>query len=135
MPMDLPPRERSLRGQKLLRAGLIGPGDEGVVQDPEAIAIMFDTIRRGAITDGMRPGTTIEWDFADAAPWHLVLDNGGSRAVPGRAAHADLTLRCAFSDWADVMAGRQDPRRLMLTRRLRPKGSPRVLLALPKVFG
>jgi ribonucleotide reductase beta subunit family protein with ferritin-like domain len=135
MPMDLPARERSLRGQKLLRAGLIGPGDEGVVQDPEAIAIMFDTIRRGAITDGMRPGTTIEWDFADAAPWHLVLDNGGSRAVPGRAAHADLTLRCAFTDWADVMAGRQDPRRLMLKRRLRPKGSPRVLLALPKVFG
>jgi hypothetical protein len=32
------------------------------------------------------------------------------------------------------MAGRQDPRRLMLRRRLRPKGSARVLLALPKVF-
>ena len=96
---------------------------------------MFDTIRRGVIGDAVRPGTTIEWDFADAAPWHVVLDNGRSRAVPGRAAHADLTLRCAFADWADVMAGRQDPRRLMLKRRLRPKGSPRVLLALPKVFG
>jgi ribonucleotide reductase beta subunit family protein with ferritin-like domain len=135
MPMDLPPRERAVRGQKLLRAGLIGPGDEGVVQDPEAIEIMFDTIRRGAITDGVRPGTTIEWDFADAAPWHVVLDNGGSRAVPGRAAKADLTLRVRFDDWADVMAGRADPRALVLRRRLRPKGSPRVLLALPKVFG
>jgi ribonucleotide reductase beta subunit family protein with ferritin-like domain len=135
MPMDLPPRERALRGQKLLRAGLIGPGDDGVSRDPEAIEIMFDTIRRGAITDGVRPGTTIEWDFADSEPWHLVLDNGGSRALAGRAAHADLKLRCRFDDWADVMAGRQDPRRLMLRRRLRPKGSPRVLLALPKVFG
>ena len=67
MPMDLPPRERAVRGQKLLRAGLIGPGDDGVAQDPEAIEIMFDTIRRQAITDGLRPGTTIEWDFADAA--------------------------------------------------------------------
>jgi putative sterol carrier protein len=83
----------------------------------------------------MRPGTTIEWDFADAAPWHVVLDNGGSRAVAGRAAHADVTLRVRFDDWADVMAGRADPRALMLRRRLRPKGSPRVLLALPKVFG
>ena len=39
---------------------------------------MFDTIRRGAVTDAVRPGTTIEWDFADAAPWHVVLDNGSS---------------------------------------------------------
>jgi ribonucleotide reductase beta subunit family protein with ferritin-like domain len=136
MPMDLPPRERSLRGQKLLRAGLIGPGDEGVVQDPEAVAIMFDTIRRGAITDGVRPGTTIQWDFSDASPWHVVLGrNGDSQAVEGRAAHADLTLRCRFADWADVMAGRADPRALMLRRRLRPKGSPRVLMAMPRVFG
>ena len=135
MPMDLPPRERAVRGQKLLRAGLIGPGDEGVTRDPEAIEIMFDTIRRGAITDGVRSGTTIAWDFPDADPWHVVLDNGGSRAVPGRPAKADLTLRVRFDDWADVMAGRADPRALVLRRRLRPKGSPRVLLALPKVFG
>jgi len=135
MPMDLPPRERSVRGRKLLRAGLIGPGDEGVTADPEAIAIMFDTIRRGAVADGVRPGTTIQWEFADADPWHVVLDDGRSRAVPGRAAKADVTLHCAFADWADVMAGRADPRALMLRRRLRPKGSPRVLLALPKVFG
>jgi ribonucleotide reductase beta subunit family protein with ferritin-like domain len=136
MPMDLPPRERSLRGQKLLRAGLIGPGDDGVVQDPEAIEIMFDTIRRGAITDRVRPGTTIEWEFADSAPWHVVLGaNGDTRAVAGRASHADLTLHCRFADWADVMAGRADPRALMLRRRLRPRGSVRVLLAMPRVFG
>src|SRR6478735_3124148 len=124
MPMDLPPRERALRGQKMLHAGLIGPGDEGVAQDPEAIEIMFDTIRRQAITDGLRPGTTIEWDFADAQPWHVVLDNGGSRAVAGRAAKPDVTLRVRFDDWADVMAGRADARALVLRRRLRPKGSP-----------
>ena len=34
MPMDLPPRERAVRGQKLLRAGLIGPGDDGVDPGP-----------------------------------------------------------------------------------------------------
>ena len=52
-----------------------------------------------------------------------------------RGAAPILTLRVRFADWADVMAGRADPRALMLRRRLRPKGSPRVLLALPKVFG
>lgn len=134
MPMDLPPRERSRRGQKLLRAGLIGPAEDGVVQDPEAIEIMFDTLRRGANSDAVRPGTTIEWDFADAAPWHLVLDNGGSRAVPGHAPHADVRLRCRFADWADVMAGREDPRRLLARRRLRLKGRPRAMLALRHVF-
>ena len=42
------------------------------------------------------PGTTIEWDFADAAPWHVVLDNGGSRAVQGRArAGRPDAARCA----------------------------------------
>jgi putative sterol carrier protein len=134
MPMDLPARERALRGQKLLRAGLIGPAEEGVTRDPEATEIMFDTIRRAAIADRVRPGTTIEWDFADAEPWHIVLDNGGSRAVRGHAPHADLTLRCRFDDWADVMAGRADPRQLMLRRRLRPKGSARLLVTLPKVL-
>ncbi len=134
MPMDLPPRERSRRGQKLLRAGLIGPAEDGVVQDPEAIEIMFDTLRRGASSDAVRPGTTIEWDFADAAPWHLILDDGGSRAVPGHAPHADVRLRCRFADWADVMAGREDPRRLLARRRLRLKGRPRAMLALRHVF-
>jgi ribonucleotide reductase beta subunit family protein with ferritin-like domain len=136
MPMDLPARERAVRGQKLLRAGLIGPGDEGVTAEPEAVEIMFDTIRRGAMTDGVRPGTTIQWEFSDSAPWHVVLGaNGDSRAVAGRVADADLVLRCRFADWADVMAGRADPRALMLRRRLRPRGSLRVLFAMPRVFG
>jgi SCP-2 sterol transfer family len=136
MPMDVPPRERALRGQKLLRANLIGPGDGPVVQDPEAVAIMFDTIARQADASAVPAGTTIAWDFTDGAPWHVVLDAAaGSRAVAGPAPRADLRLRCRFADWADVSAGRADPRALMLRGRLRPRGSLRVLLALPRVFG
>jgi hypothetical protein len=136
MPMDVSPRERALRGQKLLRANLIGPGDGPVVQDPEAVAIMFDTIARQADATAVAPGTTVAWDFTDGAAWHLVLDAAaGSRAVAGRPSNPDLTLRCRFADWADVSAGRADPRALMLRGRLRPRGSVRVLLALPRVFG
>ena len=30
-----------------------------------------------------RPGT-IQWDFADAEPWHLLVPNGDTRVAPGR---------------------------------------------------
>jgi ribonucleotide reductase beta subunit family protein with ferritin-like domain len=134
MPMELPPRERAVRGQKLLRANLIGPGDGPVVPDPEAIAILFDTLRRQADPSPVPAGTTLQWDFADSEPWHLTLDPAGNAAAPGYAPAADLTLRCRFADWADIAAGRTDPRRLLLRGRLRPHGNPRVLWALPKVM-
>jgi len=95
---------------------------------------MFDTLARQADPRPVPPGTTIAWAFDDAAPWHVVLDPAGSRAVPGQAPRADLTLHCAFADWADVAAGRADPRALMLRRRLRPRGRLRVLWALPRVM-
>ena len=82
----------------------------------------------------MPAGTTLAWDFEDAPPWHIVLDERGSTAAAGRPPRADLTLRCRFADWADVSAGRADPRALMLRRRLRPSGSLRVLWALSKVM-
>jgi hypothetical protein len=54
---------------------------------------------------------------------------------PGRADHPDLTLRQSFDDFADVVGGRADPRVLLLKRRLRPSGSPLVLLKLPRLLG
>jgi hypothetical protein len=134
MPMDIPPRDRAKRGEILLRANLIGPGDGPVRQDPEAVAIMFDTLARQADARAVAPGTTIAWAFDDGPPWHVVLDPAGSRAVAGPAPNADLTLHSRFADWADVAAGRADPRALMLRRRLRPRGSLRVLWALPRVM-
>jgi putative sterol carrier protein len=47
----------------------------------------------------------------------------------------DLTLKCRFEDWVDVMAGRRDPRIAMATGKLRPKGSVRLLLRMGKLFG
>ena len=135
MPMDIPPRERALRGQKLLRAGLIGPGDEGVDADDETLAIFFDTIARQADGRAVKPGTTIAWDFTDAEPWHLRLDGDRATATQGLPANADLTLRSSLADFADVSTLRADARKLMLQRRLRPKGSLKLLFALPRVLG
>ena len=69
----------------------------------------------------------LQWEFPDAEPWHVRLDNGSTAAAPGRAPHVDLELRCRFDDWVDVVAGRLDPRKAMATGRLRPKAKPRAL--------
>jgi ribonucleotide reductase beta subunit family protein with ferritin-like domain len=135
LPMDLPPRERATRGQRMLRANLIGPGEEPVVKDPEAVAILFDQMRRQADATAVAPGTTIEWAFTDFEPWHLTLREGGSVASAGHAPHADLVLRTSLQSWADLTAGRADPLRLLVTRRLRPKGDLRLLPRLGRVFG
>jgi hypothetical protein len=135
MPMDLPPRERSRRGQVMLRANLIGPGDEPVVKDPEAVAILFDQMARQADASAVPSGTTIEWAFTDFEPWHLTLGDGASAAAQGHAAGANLVLRTSLQDFADVSAGRADPLKLVLRRRMRPKGDLRLLPKLAKVFG
>jgi putative sterol carrier protein len=69
----------------------------------------------------------MQWEFADAEPWHLRIANGSTAAAAGRAADTDIELRCRFEDWVDVVAGRLDPRRAVATGRLRPHGTPRAL--------
>jgi ribonucleotide reductase beta subunit family protein with ferritin-like domain len=134
MPMDIPPRERAVRGQTMLRANLLGP-DRPAVKDPEAVAFAFDGFRRQADATKVRPGTTLQWEFSDYEPWHVVLDPAGSSAAPGRAASPDVTMRTSFDDWADVVAGRTDPLRQLLRRRLRVRGDLRTIAAMPKLMG
>ena len=134
-PFDLTPPERADRGILLLKANVMGEKLGPPSRDPEVLAAIFDGVRRSADPRAVPPGTTIQWDFADAEPWYLQLDNGSTSVAPGRAPKPDLTLRCRYEDWVDVIAGRVDPRRLLLTGRLRPRGSVRMMLRLPAMFG
>jgi len=135
LPLDLSPRERGARGLKLIAAGYVGERDSPTTaQDPEATEILMDTLRRGAVPDAAPSGTTIQWDFSDAEPWFLRLDNGSTAVEQGRAAKPDVTLKLSFEDFVDVAAGREDPRRLMLRRKIRPRGKLRTLARLPKVL-
>jgi putative sterol carrier protein len=133
LPFDLPAAERARRGVAMLRAGYLGEGNGHVRPDPEVTAMMFDSVRRQFALD-LAPGATVQWDFRDAEPWHLRVDNGNTRVAPGRAEHADLTLRCRFEDWLDITAGRVEPWRLVLTGRLRPSGSVKLMLRAAKLF-
>jgi len=128
MPMDLPPRERALRGLGMLRAGYLGEPNGPPRRDPEAMAMLFDSIRRQVDPRHVPAAPlTLQWEFPDAEPWHVRIDNGSTAAAPGRAPAVDVELRCRFDDFVDVVAGRLDPRRAVVTGRLRPRGKPRAL--------
>jgi ribonucleotide reductase beta subunit family protein with ferritin-like domain len=135
LPIDLPPRERGLRGIALMKSGYIGPKHNYKGPEPVSTEILFDQAARSVDPTAVKAGTTLQWDFPDAEPWFLVVDNGATRVQQGRAPKPSLTLRSTFEDFVDVSAGRADPARLMLRRRLRPKGDLRLLLRLPKLFG
>jgi Ribonucleotide reductase, small chain/Alkyl sulfatase C-terminal len=128
MPMDLPPRQRAERGLAMLRYGFLGERNGAPARDPEAMRVLFDSIRRNVDLRRAPDGPfVLQWEFPDAEPWHVRLDNGSTAAAPGRSEHVDLELRCRYDDWVDVVAGRLDPRKAVATGRLRPRGNPRAL--------
>jgi hypothetical protein len=134
LPFDLPAQERARRGLALLRAGYLGPPNGHVNPDREATALLFDGLRR-QIDSSIAPGARIQWEFTDAEPWHLLIDNGATSAAAGRVEHPDLIFRCRFDDWLDLAAGRIEPWRALLSRRIRPSGKLRLLVRAPKLFG
>ena len=134
IPLELSQEERAERAIKLLEAGYGGERTGPAKRDPESMAILFDSITRAARGDRVPAAMTIQWDFADADPWFIRVDNGSTSAQQGKAPAADVTVRCGFDDWVDVIASREDPRRLMLKGRLRPRGSIRSLYRMSKVF-
>ncbi len=134
LPLDIPPRERGERGIKLMKAQYLGPKEGTFTPDPEATELLFDQMRRQVVPGTVGPGTVIQWDFTDAEPWHVRIDNGSSSAQSGRHASPDVTLRCRFDDWVDVVAALENPRRQVLRGKLRLKGGVRSLYRMSKVF-
>jgi putative sterol carrier protein len=136
IPMDMTPRERAERAITLLQRGVLGEKTGPPQRDPETVELLFDLIKR-SIDTGASPegGASIQWDFKDADPWHVTIDNGSTRAAKGRLENADLTLRSSFEDFVDIVAQRQDPRMAIATGKLRPRGSVRTLWRMRKLFG
>jgi ribonucleotide reductase beta subunit family protein with ferritin-like domain len=133
MPFDLPPAERARRGLAMLRAGYLGEPNGPVSPDPEVTALLFDGLSR-QLDPSAAPGAVIQWEFADAEPWHVRITNGSATAEAGRVEHPDLTFSCRFQDWIDLSAGRIEPWRAALTGKIRPRGKLRMLLRAPKLF-
>jgi hypothetical protein len=135
-PLDLDARGRAEYGLAMLRAGFLGPGNGAPPRDPAAMELLFSSVARAVDHRTAPPGPfTVQWEFADAEPWHVRVNNGATAAAAGRAEHVDVEVRCRYEDWVDVAAGRLDPRRALITGRLRPHGSPRALWSARGLFG
>ena len=135
-PYDLEPAERARRVIAMLQAGLMGEGNGAPPRDPATMALLFDMLRRGVDPRVTLPAPlTLQWDFPDAEPWHLRVDNGDSVAEPGFADAPDVTYKVRYEDFVDVFAGRMDPRRAVLTGKLRPRGSVKALWISRRLFG
>src|SRR5204862_1105091 len=96
---ELSAEEIARRQLKLLRAGVLGPPNGRPTAEPEVQQIYFDVVARAAdpAAAGGRP-LTIQWRFADADDWHLVVDNGTTRAEPGDAPAPDVTFETSWRD-------------------------------------
>jgi hypothetical protein len=125
---DLPRLERVRNGLRLVRGGILGEKNGPPASDPETMAALFKFVE--ASLDKRRAPDivgTIQWEFPDAQPWHLVVANGSTRVESGRVERATVTIRCRYEDWADVVGGRVNPLRLAVRGRMRPKGDLRWL--------
>ena len=135
-PYDLAPAERATRVVTMLKAGLLGEGNGAAPRDPATMELLFDSLRRGVdLRRAPAAPLTLQWDFPDASPWHMRLQDGRPAVAPGFVADADITYRVGYDDFVDVFAGRLAPLRALVTGRLRPRGSPRALWSTRRLFG
>jgi ribonucleotide reductase beta subunit family protein with ferritin-like domain len=131
----LEPIDRARLGQRLVYGGVLGEKKGPPLRDAETMSALFELVRGGLDQREApdRPGT-IQWDFADAEPWHLVVANGDTRVAPGRIDEPTVTLRCRYEDWADLIGGRENGMKLAATGRLRPAGDLRWLWRARRMF-
>jgi hypothetical protein len=121
---------------KMLMAGVVGAPD-GPTPDssPEIQRLYFDLLARVADPAAANGSPfVLQWRFTDAEPWHLVLDNGSTRTEPGEAPSPNVVIEASWADW--IASGKPDANRLklMLQRRVRPRGKLRDIARVRKVF-
>jgi 1,2-phenylacetyl-CoA epoxidase catalytic subunit len=143
MPPDIYPLDRSLPHEqraeqqvKLLKAGVLGEPNGRPDSSPETQRLHFDLVARTAHPASSNGHPQVfQFRFSDADPWHLIVDNGSTRAEPGEAPKADMTFDTDWAQWIQVSMRGENPLRAILRRRLRPRGSVRGMRAFAKTFG
>jgi SCP-2 sterol transfer family len=125
---EQPEEEIARRGILLLKAGVLGEPNGRPNSSPEVQQTFFDVVARSVDTSALDGApVTYQWRFSDADPWHVVVENGSTRAEPGEAAKPDVILESSWADWVGMTNGAVDPRRAVLRRHLKPHGSLRKL--------
>jgi Ribonucleotide reductase, small chain/SCP-2 sterol transfer family len=132
---DLAPIERARLGQRLVYGGVLGEKLGPPLRDADTMEAVFELLR-GGLDQREAPAApgTIQWEFRDAEPWHLVVANGDTSVAPGRVESPTVTIECGYEDWTDLIGGRENGLRLAATRRLRPRGDLRWLWSARRMF-
>jgi hypothetical protein len=129
------PEEIAENQVKMMMGGILGPPESVPQSTPELQRLYFDVIQR-VVDPRAANGSRLvyQWRFNDADPWHLVIDNGSTRAEPGEAPNPNLTLEATWADFIATGKPDSNPLKMVLTRRLRPRGSFRELARMRRVF-
>lgn len=133
---DKDEREIAERQVKLMMAGILGPPDGPKPgSSPDLQRLYFDIVERVADPAAANGSPLIyQYRFTDADPWHLIIDNGSTRAEPGEAANPTLVLEASWADFVSTAKPETKPLKLLLQRRLRPRGPIREIARMRKVF-
>ena len=133
---DASEEEIADRQVKLMMAGILGPPNGPTPEStPELQRLYFDVIKR-VVNPAAANGSPLvyQYRFTDADPWHLVIDNGSTRAEPGEAPNPTLTLETSWTDFVATAKPEANPLKMILQRRLRPRGPIREIARMRKVF-
>ena len=127
--------EIAARQVKLMMGGILGPPDATPEKTPELQQLYFDVIKR-VVDPAAANGSPLvyQYRFTDADPWHLVIDNGSTRAEPGEAPNPTLVLEASWADFVATGKPEANPLKMILQRRLRPRGPIREIARMRKVF-
>jgi putative sterol carrier protein len=125
------------RQVKLMMAGILGPPDGPPPESSEEMQrLYFDVVKRVANPAAANGSPLVyQYRFTDADPWHLVIDNGSTRVEPGEAPNPTLVLEASWADFVATGKPEANPLKMILTRRLRPRGPIREIARMRKVFG
>ncbi len=133
-PIEGTPRQRAIRGKRLVKAGYLGEKVGPPSRSPEDVQLLFETVAAGFDASAAAAPGALQWDFRDHEPWHIVISDGEARAVRGSVESPTVRFECSFEDWVDVVGDRKDLRKLILRGKLRPRGDYRWLLRSRGVF-
>jgi hypothetical protein len=132
---EKPEEEIAERQVKLMEAGILGPPEVTPETSPELQRLYFDVVQRVA-DPGAANGSRLiyQYRFTDADPWHLVIDNGSTHAEAGEVPNPTLVLETSWADFVAVGKPQANPLKMVLTRRIRPRGKLREIARMRKVF-
>jgi Ribonucleotide reductase, small chain/SCP-2 sterol transfer family len=132
---EMDEREVAERQVRLMMGGILGPPDAVPETSAELQRLYFDVVKRSINAEAANGSRLVyQWRFTDADPWHLVIDNGSTRVEPGEAPNPNLTMEASWADFVLTAKPNTSPLKLVLQRRLRPRGSVRELVRMRKVF-